>query len=107
MTSIPFGIVKICNSLFKCNYMIDKKHFRWVLFHLSNLHEILNIFAKKKIVIADTFPKLQNVKLFVDHSIKSAVSDHPLAVNVLMGVKHLSNLHETTFIIFFDYSEGK
>ena len=62
MTSILFGIVRICCSMFKCNYLKNKKHFLEFLFHLWNLHQILNIFEKKMTVIANVFPKLQTVK---------------------------------------------
>ena len=40
-----------------------KKKFHGFLFHLSNLHQILNIFKKKKIVIANVFPKLATVQV--------------------------------------------
>ena len=39
-----------------------KKHFLGFLFHLSNLHQILNIFKKKNIRIANVFPKLATVQ---------------------------------------------
>ena len=39
-----------------------RKHFLGFLFHLSNLHQILNIFKKKKILIANVFPKLATVQ---------------------------------------------
>ena len=39
-----------------------KKHFLGFLFHLYNLHQILNIFQKKKIVIAHVFSKLVTVQ---------------------------------------------
>ena len=59
------------------------------------------------IVIANVFPKLKLVKTWVDHSLKSAVSEHPLALNMLNGLKQLRNLHEGSFIIFSDHSEWK
>ena len=34
------------------------------------------------IIIANVFPKLQTVKIWLDHSVKSAVSEHALTVNV-------------------------
>ena len=40
-------------------------------------------------------------KTWLDHSLKSAVSEGPLTVNMLKGPKHLQNMHESTFIIFF------
>ena len=39
-------------------------------------------------------------KTWLDNSLKSVVSEHPLTVNKLKGPKYLWNLHETTFIIF-------
>ena len=107
MTNILFRIVRICSSRFKCNYLKNKKFFLNILFNLLNLHQILNIFERKNIVIANVFPRLQTVKTWLDHSLKSAVLEHPLAVKMLKGPKHLRNLHESTFIIFFDDSEDK
>ena len=41
------------------------------------------------IVIANLYRKLQAVKTWVDHSIKRALSEHPLALNLLKGPKNL------------------
>ena len=42
---------------------LKQKIFQIWLIHISNLHQILNIFKKKKIIfIATLFRKLQNVK---------------------------------------------
>ena len=57
-TCILFGIVRICRCLFRCNYLKNKKHFPSFLLPLRNLHQILIIFKKKKIVVANIFPKL-------------------------------------------------
>ena len=62
MTSTLFGIVRIWSSLFNCSYHKNKILFLNFLFHLWNLHQILNIFGEKMIVIGNVFPKLQNVK---------------------------------------------
>ena len=43
---------------------------------------------------------------WLDHSLKSAVSEHPSTVNMLKDIKHLWNLNESTLITFFHYSEG-
>ena len=59
ITSIMFRILRIWSSPSKCNYLNNKKHFLSVLFHLWNLHQILNISIKKKILIANVFPKLK------------------------------------------------
>ena len=61
ITSILFRIVRICRSLFKSSYLKNKKHFLGFLFHLWNLHQILNFFKKKNIVIANVFPNLTTV----------------------------------------------
>ena len=61
ITSILFRIVRICRSLFKPSYLKNEKHFLGFLIHLCNLHQILNIFKKKKILIANVFPKLATV----------------------------------------------
>ena len=62
MTSILFGIVRICSSLFKCNYLKNEKLFFKFLFHLWNLYLLLNIFEKKMIVIANVFVRLLTLK---------------------------------------------
>ena len=38
---------------------------------------------------------------WLDHSLKSAVSEYPSTVNMLKGPKHLWNLHDSTFINIF------
>ena len=65
MTSILFAIVRICISLIKWNYLKNKKLLSYFLFRLCNLHQILNIFEKTMIVIANVFPKLPTVQDFV------------------------------------------
>ena len=65
MRNIPLGIAGMCSSLFKCNYLKNKTVFRNFLFHLWNLHQILNTLEKKTIVIANVFLKLQTVKILV------------------------------------------
>ena len=62
ITSILFRIVRICRSLFKSSSLKKKKHVLGFPFHLSNLHQISNIFKKKKIVIANVFPKVATVQ---------------------------------------------
>ena len=62
ITSILFQIVRICRSTFKSSYLKNKKDSMSFLFHLWILHQILNIFKKKKIVIANVFPKLATVQ---------------------------------------------
>ena len=40
-------------------------------------------------------------KSWLDHSLKSAVSEHALTVNMPKHRKYLQNLHESAFIMFF------
>ena len=64
ITSILFWITRICRSLFKSSDLKNKKHVVSFLFILWNLHKILNILKKKKIVRANVFPKLATVQGF-------------------------------------------
>ena len=96
ITRILFRIVRLSSFLFKCNYLKKEKHFVSFFCHLRNLYQILNFFKKKKIVIANVFPKLRTVKdLVLHHSLKTAVSEHPSRVNMLKGPKHLSDFSIT------------
>ena len=65
MKNILLGIVRICSSLLKCNYLQKQKVFLNFSFHLWYIHQILNIFEEKMIMIANLFPRLQTVKSFV------------------------------------------
>ena len=59
------------------------------------------------IVIANVFPQLQTAKEFVKPLFRKRRFRTSFIVNVLMGAKQLWTLHESTFIKFFDHSEGK
>ena len=77
ITSILFRIVRICHSLFKSSYLKKKKHLLSFLFHWRNLHEILNNFKKKNIVIANVFSKLATLQglvttLTIQHRLKTS-----------------------------------
>ena len=61
MPSISLKIVRICKSIFKCNYLENENVFLSFLLHVWNLHQILNILKKRMIVIANVFPKLETV----------------------------------------------
>ena len=69
----------------------------------SNVEQV----QKRKIVIANVFPKLKTVKDLVRRFSKKPLPDHPSTVNMLKGSKHLWNLHESTFIKFFHHSQEK
>ena len=65
-----------------------RKSFVNFLFRFWNLHQNLNILKKKMIVIAIVFPKLQTGKTCLGHSLRSAISEHLLTINILKGRKH-------------------
>ena len=46
-------------------------------------------------------------KTWLNHSLKTTISEDPLAVNMWKGPKHLWNHHERSFIIHFGNYEGK
>ena len=55
----PVLTVRICRSLFKSGYIKNKKYSLSFFFHLRNLHEVLNVFKKKKTLIANVFLNLR------------------------------------------------
>ena len=60
--------VQGCENLrlqFKCNYLKNEKLFLAFLFLFWILHQICNTLKEKIIVIANVFPNLQTVKIFV------------------------------------------
>ena len=65
MVSILLKVMRICNSQFKCTYLKNQNLFLNFLLYFWNLHQILIILKKNMIVIANVFPKLQTVKIFV------------------------------------------
>ena len=50
--------------------------------------------------------KLQTPKTWLDKCLKSLVSEDISTGNMVNGIKHCSNLHDRTFIIFFDQCQG-
>ena len=81
--------MRICRSLLKSSYLKNKKHFLGFLFHLWNLHQIWNVFKKKKIVIANIFPTLATVQglvipLTIQRSLKTSFeSQHVKRIQTL------------------------
>ena len=65
MAGILLKIVRLYYSEFKCNYMKNEKSFLNFLFRFWDLHQILNILKKRKIVLANVFPKLGTVKILL------------------------------------------
>ena len=96
MTKTVLKIARIWNSQFKYNYLKNEKSFVNFLLHFWNVHQILNILKEKMLVIANVFPKLQTVNSWLDISLKSAVSEHALTVNMWKRPKYLRKLNEST-----------
>ena len=107
MTGILLGIVGICSSVVKWYDLKDQTLFSPFFFPFLECSSYIKHFKKKVIVIANVFPKLQTVKFWLDRSLNSVVSEDPSTFNMLKSPKHLWNLHESTFIIFFSHSEDK
>ena len=80
----------ICNSQLKWNYQKNEKLFLKFLFHFWNLHQILNSLKKKMIVIANIFPKLQTLKIFLkklsqDHRFRPCVRSQHVKPSQLLA----------------------
>ena len=99
MTSILFRIVRNFSSLFKLNYLKNEKRFLNFLSHLCDLHQILSIFEKKIIVIANVFPKLQTVK----HLVKQLSRKHRSRISFdSQGVNGCQTLVKSSWEHFYD-----
>ena len=73
------------------------------LFHWWNLHQIVHFFEKKVIVISNVFPKLQTVKGLAEPLSRKRRFRTSFDSQRVNGF----GTHESTFIIFFDHSDGK
>ena len=65
MRSMLFKIVRSWNSQFKCNYLENENVFWNFWSHFWNLYQLLKVLKKSMIVIANVFPKVENVKILV------------------------------------------
>ena len=90
MASILFKVVRICDFQFKCSYLRNKKVFLYFLFLFWILHQILNFLKENVIVIANAFPKLQTVKIFVrklsqEHCLRTGFGSQYVKASQLLG----------------------
>ena len=67
--------------------LLKRKNIFWFFIPFMESPSNFKHFQKKKIVIANVFPKLATVKALSRHSLFSAISKHPWAVNILKGTK--------------------
>ena len=98
--------MRICSSLFKCNNLKRKKLFLSFFFQFWNLHHGLNIFIKKKFVIANVFPKLQIVKDLVRPLSKKRRFRNSFDSEDVKGSKRLVKSAGELFYYIFYHSEG-
>ena len=107
MTGILLGIVGICSSVFKWYDLKDQTLFSPFFSLFWNVHHTLNILKKRSSSSLMYFRNYRLSKFWLDRSLNSVVSEDPSTFNMLKSPKHLWNLHESTFIIFFSHSEDK
>ena len=85
---------------------LSEKKFLNFFLQFWNLYEMLNIFEKKMILMADVFPKLRTRKRWLNKSLKSPVSEDSSTSNMVRGTKNCWNLNHTTFTIIVDHRES-
>ena len=107
MISILFGIVRICCSMFKRNYLKNKKLFLKFFFRLWNLHQILNTFEKKMTVIANAFRRLQTAKGLVKPLSRIRCFRTSFDSQSVNGCQTLVKSAWEHFHHIFDHSDGK
>ena len=90
----------------KPSYLKNENFFSNYLFFCWNLHQLWNILKKRWSSLLMYFRNYRLWKTWLDHSLNSGVSQHPLIVNMFKHAKRLLNLHEGTLINFFNTSEG-
>ena len=72
----------------------------------QNLGEILNVFKKKRTLIAYLFVGVRPAKNVVRYMYRSPTSDDPSKRNMVNGCQLCLNLSESTCGIFIDQREG-
>ena len=83
-----------------------KRFSEFFFFFISGIYIKFQTFWKKKIMlIANVFPKLQTVKTSSDHSVKRALYEHALTLNMIKSPKYFQNLHESSFIMLYHHFE--
>ena len=105
MTNIMFGMLRICSSRFKWNYLKNGKLFLNVFFHFWNLHQILNILKRNVIVPANVFPKLQNVKIMnklFSKELRFKTKHFPHFLLLIWNFHQILNILKTKMIVIFN-----
>ena len=75
--------------------------------HFRNLHKILNTLKKKRASELICFGNYRLEKAGLLKCLKSPVSEHLWAVNMLRGPKNILNQNASNFVVFFDQYERK
>ena len=98
--------VKASVYQFNSSYLKSEKYFLNFSLHFRKLHKIFNTLEKRW--ESEVFFFLWNCRLqkaVLLKWLKSHVSQHFCAVNVLKAPKHCLNLHASILVIFFDHSD--
>ena len=90
---------------FKENFVEIEKHFLNFFLHFRNLNYILNTLKKKWASEVISFWNYRLKKAGLLKCLKSPVSEHLWAVNMLSGPKHCLNQHRSIFFVFFHQYE--
>ena len=102
----PVQVCEICKFQFKCNYLKNEKRFLDFWFPFLNLDQILNIWKKTWLSHLMYFWYYRLWKPWLEDSLKSAVSEHALTVNMWKRPKCFLYFHESAFVMFFYHSQG-
>ena len=105
MTCILFKVVRIGNSQLICNYPKNEKFFLHFLLHFWILHQILNIWEEKMIVVVNVFPKLHTVKIFArklckEHSFRTGFGNQHVKASQMVS----KSPWESFYQVFLSFS---
>ena len=105
MPDILAIILGIFRNQFKCIYLKSQTLFVDILLHFQNLHKILTILKKSLSLIASVFFNYSLRKTWILKGVAGFVSEHPLILNVLKGLKYCRTLQKRIFILRFHHSD--
>ena len=79
------------------------KYFTHFFVPFVDLHQYLNISKKRRYLQTMYFRSLRLPNMLLDKYLKSPVSEHHSAVNMLRVYKYLRNLHRITFVLILHH----
>ena len=104
MVSSLLKVMRICNSQLKCTYLKNQNLFLNFLLYFWNLHQILIILKKNMIVIANVFPKLKTVKIFVrklseEHRFRTGLGSQHVKASQMLAKFPWERFYHVFFVI--------